>query len=247
MTRRAKFTLIELLVVIAIISILASMLLPSISKAKHLATKTACASNLRNVYQGCLMYITDWNGWMPPADDSTSRHVYYIAEYLKLKPCGIWPLTGGYTYIFDKPKGVVFCPSLTENPDGGVPSHWAGGSARANYYFTNYQPTLMQNDASGGTWLLYYDSTLFRNRRLDSIKDRAVILGDMNWAWTVGATPAYRCGTPYGGNYTSYLTHTNAPGWNHLRSSNFLFKDGRVQAYAWTGTNLFDSNYVSLR
>jgi len=60
-----KFTLIELLVVVAIIGILASLLLPSLSKARMSAKRAVCASNQKQIGTVYTMYIDDHSGMFP--------------------------------------------------------------------------------------------------------------------------------------------------------------------------------------
>jgi len=66
------FTLIELLVVIAIVSILASILLPSLGAARTTVKRISCASNLRQVGMTFAMYENDFNGYCPRLTDGVT-------------------------------------------------------------------------------------------------------------------------------------------------------------------------------
>ncbi|NQZ59655.1 MAG: type II secretion system protein [Lentisphaeraceae bacterium] len=56
-----KFTLIELLIVVAIIGILATMLLPSLSKAIKTSRKAVCTNNLKTLGTGMSLFLLNGN------------------------------------------------------------------------------------------------------------------------------------------------------------------------------------------
>lgn len=63
--RPRGFTLIELLVVLAIIGMLASLLLPAVSRATEAGRSTACLSNLRQIGLAVQLYVQDNRNRLP--------------------------------------------------------------------------------------------------------------------------------------------------------------------------------------
>lgn len=76
-TKKFGFTLIELLVVIAIIAILAAILFPVFASAKVAAKKSACASNLKQIGLGLLLYTNDYDGIFPVSTHSLGSDFKY--------------------------------------------------------------------------------------------------------------------------------------------------------------------------
>lgn len=81
MKRQENFTLIELLVVIGIIAILASMLLPALSKARNKAKESNCLNNLKQIGSSLTLYIDDYNEYLPVGNGANS--FYWSVALLK--------------------------------------------------------------------------------------------------------------------------------------------------------------------
>ena len=80
MKKQKGFTLIELLVVIAIIGILASMLLPTLAKAKTKANRLKCSGNLGNIAKAFQGYSSAYDGLTPHLDADNANASNAVAK-----------------------------------------------------------------------------------------------------------------------------------------------------------------------
>lgn len=106
------FTLIELLVVIAIISLLVSILLPSLTKAKELAQSAVCLSNLKSCGLTLVLYAQDHDEYYPTGNvfGTGDRWVKQIDEYNGAGP-QICMRYGTWAPMYPEPNSMLLCPS----------------------------------------------------------------------------------------------------------------------------------------
>ncbi len=122
------FTLVELLVTIGIVTLLASFLLPALSRARQQAKATKCAAQLRDIGQALHAYASNNHGWLPAFSDwhtwppGLKSDTYGPAWTIELIP-----------YIGKPDSPIYNCPSF---PLGEryrnyfLETQWAGLSAR---------------------------------------------------------------------------------------------------------------------
>jgi prepilin-type N-terminal cleavage/methylation domain-containing protein/prepilin-type processing-associated H-X9-DG protein len=104
------FTLLELMVVLSIISLLLSVLLPSLRKSRQQAQAVICMNNIKQLGLAFILYGEDYNGYaMPSAVQQTSLYWWgkKLSDGIDHKQGFVWPyLKSGLGR-----KSVYECPA----------------------------------------------------------------------------------------------------------------------------------------
>lgn len=151
------FTLIELLVIIGILGLLATLLVPSVLRARLAGGRAACQSNLRQVGIAVHNYAQDHEDRIPygpvappfthPADfyPSTGSPTSLLSIRKNGAPVGLGLLLQGY---LARVPSVVFCPGSDQALDAATELAKVGiTQAQGSYYYRH-----------GGVTRLFYES-----------------------------------------------------------------------------------------
>ena len=219
-TRRG-FTLIELLVVIAIIAILASLLLPSLVKAKGRAKTTQCLSNFRQWGIGLTMYYDENEDFLPRESFGISSVLNTWTQVRAASSYDVWynavpPMlshasASNYaTHVpdFYQPGSFFHCPSAKFPANAGTATT-AFFSMGMNSRLVNGTATTMRL----GTLQRAADTVLFMENRLSA---------ETNVAFFPGQEMT-DLGQP-----SSFATRFVA---RHDGRGNLVFADGHAQTY----------------
>jgi prepilin-type N-terminal cleavage/methylation domain-containing protein/prepilin-type processing-associated H-X9-DG protein len=104
MIKNRGFTLVELLVVISVIALLMGILVPAAGKAKNIAKRTVCQSNLKQIGVAFRAYLDDNRDVMPPA----CAFPWFITD--QSDPAYRPPITKFIWNSLKEPK-VFICPA----------------------------------------------------------------------------------------------------------------------------------------
>lgn len=189
---KSCFTLIELLVVVAIIAVLASLLLPALSKARDHARRGVCQANLKQIGMASTLYADDNAGFFMTLKaihsgntaSNVGQYTFRVAQGKAGTAANGYNRTdkllntyAGGPAVADtvgRNLRVFSCPSDKGDADGGFyagikPTVWDTLGAS---YFAN---TMANTD--GAT----YTSSLW-NRRLEEAVNPAKMIMQSEWA-----------------------------------------------------------------
>lgn len=237
---RRAFTLIEVLVVIAIVAVLIAMLLPALSKAKQVAIRARCMSNLRQIGIGYGVYLTDFKGWLLASggyfEPAANAGIYAgrLPDQLPRYWWDIWP------------DNIRWCPALERDPTVLAPT-FAGMvfdpvEPRNVYHTWGYALPLA---ARGYGYFVGHDefASVPGDGRMDYFRpDRSTFSGNyygLTWNPT-GTFPMASDMVGYLGVDRNVTTHNGGPPksnvWIEPEGANSLWEDGHVNWTYWPGS-----------
>jgi prepilin-type N-terminal cleavage/methylation domain-containing protein/prepilin-type processing-associated H-X9-DG protein len=124
---RRAFTLIELLVVIAIIAILASLLLPGVSKAKSKAHGVTCLNNLRQWVLAMQLYVLEHDDYLPPEGTGTTLNQqtgWYVALPKEMGLGDYFQMPWRTNANVPVGKSIWICPANSRRSNGNNLFHY---------------------------------------------------------------------------------------------------------------------------
>ncbi len=157
-TKTSMFTLIELLVVVAIIAILASMLLPALSKTRQKARRISCLNNMKQIGLAYAMYAGDEDDSLP------ARWGFAAVETAPISNTSHY----GHTAWYPTPNDYNPLGRLLQGYRSGSGRYlntmdvlWCPGTKDYNWGMMNLKQITSNFEANGGrVWLPYSVNTL---------------------------------------------------------------------------------------